>query len=406
MVWSFAGYPLRTAMYMGLHRDAAGMGPKTITPLTTEMRRRLWNTVLELALQSSLSSGGPPLISLDDFDTEPPGNFDDDQLLDTPNREEPAPKAQGEFAQTTIAIALRRTFPQRLAIVTYLNDLSSRGAYAETLKLDSELRTAYRDLSRILQTCRSKSLATGLKGPSDYELRALDMLLRRHFLSLHAPFFSAALQNETAFAFSRKVVVETALRLWRAAFPLPLSSESNHHGEVGDLLSRLAIYGSGFFRTASIHAFVLIAAELRTLLREEESLGPVALRPDLLAVLNDMKLYSWRRVEAGATNFRGYLVACMVGAHVEALRRGRSEEEAAARAIEAAGEAEERALGFFEEVVAREEAHGEGAFSAEIGGTGGTLYGASELAMEDWDYMVPDALFNSGAPESLNWILR
>ncbi|KAK3297791.1 uncharacterized protein B0H64DRAFT_416719 [Chaetomium fimeti] len=344
MVWATVGTTLRLAMYMGLHRDPEGLGPKTTTPLVAEMRRRLWNTVLELALQSSLNSGGPPMINLDEFDTEPPGNFDDDQLPGQEG-EAPVPRPSGQFTQTTMAISLRSLFPQRLAIVKCLNDLSSTGSYTDTLKLDAELREGYKTLTRSLQACRGPE-----KGPSDLELRVVDLLLRRYFLALHLPFFACALQ-ETMFTFSRRVVVESALRLWRAVFPVPLSMSADANTDW-DPLQRIAISGSGFFRIVAIQGFVAIAIELKSLLKEEESfgLGPVELRPDLVAMVQDYKVWSWRSMETGETNTKGYLVACMIYAQVDAMRRGMSDEDTVAYVVKSAEDSEEECLALFEQI--------------------------------------------------------
>lgn len=80
LVWIPVGQLMRTAMYMGLHRDPERL-PK-MNKFRSEMRRRLWNTILEIALQSSMDSGGPPLISLQEYDTCAPTNCDDSQLTD------------------------------------------------------------------------------------------------------------------------------------------------------------------------------------------------------------------------------------------------------------------------------------------------------------------------------------
>jgi hypothetical protein len=47
-VWISAGSLLRTAMYLGLHRDPAHFAK--IKPFHAEMRRRLWTTVVELTV--------------------------------------------------------------------------------------------------------------------------------------------------------------------------------------------------------------------------------------------------------------------------------------------------------------------------------------------------------------------
>ncbi|ODM18251.1 hypothetical protein SI65_06122 [Aspergillus cristatus] len=94
-----------------------------------EVHRRLWNTVLELALQSSLTSGGPPLISLQDYNTKPPRNFNDDKPL----ADDPVPSSADTFTQTSIARALRKTFAQRFAVDKCLNNLTFPETYKPTL---------------------------------------------------------------------------------------------------------------------------------------------------------------------------------------------------------------------------------------------------------------------------------
>lgn len=66
-------------MYIGLHKDSTHLPKKTV--FVAEMRRRLWNTILEVASQSGLISGTPPLVSPDGFDTASPENFDESDLL-------------------------------------------------------------------------------------------------------------------------------------------------------------------------------------------------------------------------------------------------------------------------------------------------------------------------------------
>lgn len=121
LVWISAGAVMRTAIYIGLHKDPAQL-PR-MSQLESEMRRRIWNTVLEMNLQFSLVSGGPCLISMEDFTTEPPGNFDDEQLTDTESDVRPA----NTYTQTSVSIALRKTFTARLAVIKFLNDVASTG---------------------------------------------------------------------------------------------------------------------------------------------------------------------------------------------------------------------------------------------------------------------------------------
>jgi hypothetical protein len=374
-IWISAGAQLRKAMYMGLHIDPAHL-PNTVT-FATEMRRRLWNTILEVTLQSSLTSGGPPLVSLNDFDTEPPGNFDDEQLV----AEDPVPKPEEDFTQMSIAIALRKTFPLRLAVTKFLNDLDSHGTYEETLRLDAELRASYKVLYRTLQGCKAR---TG-PSPSRFEVRVVDYLLHRYLSSLHVTFFGPAL-HEIAYAFSRKVVVDTSLKIWCAAYPsssiVSAQSRSDTASSDRDDLARLTACGSGFFRTVAMQAALLIAVELRTQLQEEECLGPVTLRPDLLCVLDDAKTWCLECIEAGETNIKGYLLMCVVAAQIEGLIGGLEKDELGKLLVKAAEDAVERCLPMLEKMAPQ------GRVDGSVAGLRQTSFNTPPEVMEDWDFMV------------------
>jgi hypothetical protein len=317
--WISMGAILRKAFYMGLHRDPDRL-PHSRSIFAAEIRRRLWNTVIELSLQSSLTSGGAPLISLGDFDTEPPGNFDDDQIMSAQTRLD----SLEDFTQTSVAIALRSTFPQRLTVVKFLNDLDSVGTYTETLRLDTELRKAYRILCQRLRAC---SLSNSSASPSSFEISAVEFLMHRYIASLHIPYLGPAL-TMSDFTYSRKVVIESSLKIWQAACPIPSSSTAMHNpsGDISspyfDELPRLVTNSSGFYPVAAIHSAFLIYIEVRTQLQEEMSLYPVPLRPDIASVLSDAKHWCLQVIDSGETNIKGYLLLNMISAQIEGLKQG------------------------------------------------------------------------------------
>lgn len=340
LIWISAGSLIRTAVHMGLHQDPARLS--NMTTFAAEMRRRLWNTVLEITLRSSMDSGGPPFISLDDFDAAPPGNFDDDQLM-TDNA---ISKPEEIFTQTSIAIDLRKTFPLRLSITKFLNDIGSSGSYDETLRLDLELRAAYKTLSR---TIRTSSLGTG-RSLSQFEKCVVDILMLRYLSSLHIPFFDSSL-HETAYAFSRKAVIETALKIWGALNPsssiMATPSRTSTTSLDQDDLVRLVTCGAGFFRNLAFQAGFVIAAELRTQICESESLGPEPLRPDLLSVMDDAKTLTLRCIEAGETNIKNYLLICVVSAQINGLMQGVPKDIFPKLLIKAAEDAVETCVSIF-----------------------------------------------------------
>lgn len=90
-------------MQMGLHHDPEYL-PR-MSPLNIELRRRLWATIMEMIVQSSLESGQPPLISFDDFDTKPPSNINDSEI-DESTQTLPRPKDRTIFTDTSLQLAL------------------------------------------------------------------------------------------------------------------------------------------------------------------------------------------------------------------------------------------------------------------------------------------------------------
>jgi hypothetical protein len=295
-VWISAGSLLREGMYIGLHRDPSRL-PRN-TRLAAEMRRRLWATILEISLQSCLVSGSTPHISLDDFDTEPPGNYDDDQLLD----DDALPRPDTQGTSSFVARALRKTFPQRLAVVRILNDIGSRGSYDDTLCIDTDLRQAHRNLATTLETACP---------PDSFAARAADFILRHHLVCLHMPYLGISFR-QTAYAYSRKVAVETSQRVWAIGHP----------ADPSDPLARLVVTSAGLFRTVLFQAAFIVALELKTQLQEDVSLGPAVPRPDLLAIVEQACPLTLRAIQAGRTNMKGHLLMSMVVAQVDGTRRG------------------------------------------------------------------------------------
>ena len=381
-VWISAGSLLRTAISQGLSQDPGYLPNMSL--FFSELRRRLWNTILEINLQACIAMGGPPLISLDDFNTEPPGNFDDDQLLHA----DAVSRSGTIFTQSSGAIALHKTFSARLAIARFLNNVNSRGSYEETLRLDEDLNVAYKALR---QPFLSYNAGSGLH-PSMYQLKVLDFIVYRYMLSLHVP-FSALLVRNSAYAYSRIVVIETSLKIWSTARPQPFTmaslwqSTEDTYPFGRDDLARLAICGNDFFRTTAMQACLLLALELRSEL-SHESLGPAPLRPDLLATLADSKEWALECIRAGETNSKAYLAICLVSAHIQGLRQRLGKEDIVMLMLKMLEEAEEDCLHILEEQAAQGE---DDAMTLELP--------SEEADMLDWNFLVSlDYRRRSSAP--------
>lgn len=339
-IWVSAGELVRTAMYMGLHRDPGYLPKGTI--FAAEIRRRIWNTVLEIALFSSVMSSGPPLLSIDDFDTRPPQNLDDEEIM----VEKPTPKAESSFTSMAVSLALRKMFPARLAIAKRLNGLNDHSGYTETLRLDSELRASYKNACKNLQPTND----AGTSNLSQFQTRFLDFTLRRYLVALHAPYFSAS-HHETAYAFSRKVVVESSLKMWNCVFQDSATAkprESEDRSQKQNDFWRMALCGNGDLRPCAGQACFMIAAELRAQVEEEEGLGPVTLRHDLLSAINDCKAWSLDAIRAGETNAKGYMFLGMVSTLLDGLMRRVPKEQLTQMLIASAEEALASCMEVFE----------------------------------------------------------
>ncbi|OAA53528.1 Transcription factor [Cordyceps fumosorosea ARSEF 2679] len=408
-LWISAGALVRTAMHMGVHRDPTDQFAASRPRLAHEMCLRLWSTVLELALQSSFVAGKPPLVSIDDFDAPCPGNFDDDQLM--PEVKDPLPKPNEDFTQTTISIALRKMFPLRLAAAKMLNDANTQETYEEAQKLDQGLRDIYKDVCRTLACARLVSPASAPR----FDTSALDVIVHRYISSVHVPFLDRG-QYDTAYAFSRQASVDAALRIWRATSRTwhrapPSVGLGSGNGftslPVADKFGRFARCGSaaGFFRSAAFHANLTVAFELKTQLREQESLGPAMLRPDLLSVLEDAKNFTLQCINAGETNVKGYIFICLITTQIYSLQQGMTSDQVRPAIVKAVEDALDVALHRLEKM----QRTGPGRKPADSGldSTYATALTTPSGVIPGYDSHVPDHMLQSTneAMDLMNWMI-
>ncbi|KAG8162356.1 hypothetical protein KVR01_008121 [Diaporthe batatas] len=411
-IWISAGGLIRGAITMGLHRDPRHL--PEMTPLAAEMRRRLWNTILEVTLQASLSKGGPPLLSTADFDAEAPGNFEDEALTSGPGH---LPEDHNDPTIMSIPRALRMTYPVRLKVTKFLNDHNpAGGTYEETIQLDTEVREALKSLRRSLHPLRNRPAAR-------FAAHAAELIMERYLASLHMPYYAASIYFP-AYAYSRQVILDVLLKIWCAvwpsssiaspASPAPAQTQTTYStpstaaaaaagsspASSEELLARLITSGSGFFRTCAVQVSFTIPMELHAQLQDDEGLpaGPGArahMRRDLAAVTSEVKAWSWRCLEAGESSVKGYLMASLLVAQTEALQRlGPAAGAGAGAGADSAGSAElarfliregqkdaEKAVLLLEAMVAATKQHGGAAPIVDE-------FGPSPGLTEDWDFTV------------------
>ena len=394
LVWISAGAVFRAAIYIGLHMDPTRL--LRMTFFEAEMRRRIWNTLLEILLQTSLESGGPCYISFDEFNTDPPGNFNDEDLMAT----DPTARPTNLYTHTSVAVALRKTFAARVAVVRFLNDIASAGTYKETLRIDTTLRAAY----KILRDALHGYTLDTVSGPSQFLLQAVDFTMQRYISALHVPFLGPSLQDPM-YAFSRKAVVDASLKIWTLARPFPTTTTTlpilptsetittavTPPASSADVfsteshLTRLCRCGAGFFRTSAFHASTFLAIDLRAQVQENDDISSMAPPPTRSTLIDDAATWYLQCMQAGETGIKGYLLFRFLATHIDATRRYVGHAKVPGLLVAAAEQAAQEALSLLEHVVAQTQG------GAGVVGTEDFDFQVSPDFMEDWDMVMSDS---------------
>ncbi|KAF7184681.1 hypothetical protein CNMCM7691_006043 [Aspergillus felis] len=297
-IWISIGSLIHSAMQLGLHRDPKHL--PAISVLQAELRRRLWYTILEFIVQSSLDSWMPPRISFDEFDTEPPSNINDDMLDESTTELQPCPK--GTLTATSVQLALIDTLSVRLRIVQLLNGLHSELSYDRVLSLSSDLIDA-------LQAC-SHWVKDG-DGSTPLHRNLLDYLIRRFMIPLHYSFSNQARTNPL-FHYSLKLSLDAALAM--------VSPEPDHG------FARLMATGGGVFREGVRCATSAISLELLAHVETQRLNGTLhrtrQYRDFLKQAVRDLISLSEERIRQGETNVKNHMFLSMILAQAEAVEAG------------------------------------------------------------------------------------
>ena len=188
--WTSAGELLRFAAAAGLHREPSFLGEK-ISLFDQEMRRRLWATMVEWELQSSVDRGMPPSSPLFLYDCVSPLNLDDEDLEESPGHI-PKPRQFHEYTATSFLHVSQRTLLLRTSLTTLLNDPNTRLEYDEVLRYEEQI---LRELDLIPQWANGSSPQLEVPSYVAVVRTLLDIQLRQFLILLHSPFALRANSN-------------------------------------------------------------------------------------------------------------------------------------------------------------------------------------------------------------------
>ena len=324
LIWISAGSLIRKAMHMGFHLDPVHF-PR-LNKFECEMRRRLWATIMEIAIQSSLDVGQIPLIRSNEFETRAPSNIDDSQM-DPHNNDEFDPKPMDEFTQSSASILLSKSLPLRLRITEFANNFHPDRSYEEALQLHTELSKACGQVALFGRPISPKS-----PGPTKFQIKMLEFLTHRFLLALHQTFTTGAKENPN-FYFSQKVCLEVASLLSANVFRFDTYSENDVD------FHRLCVYGTGLYRNVPLQASVTIGEELFSYLEGgvtsfAATKSNTTVEKELRKGIEDFKSFSETRLTAGETNYKGYVFASGLLAHANAINSAEQVDQAILRAVE------------------------------------------------------------------------
>ena len=297
LVWISIGSLVHSAMQIGLHRDPKHLPGTSL--LQAEIRRRLWATILDMVVESSLDSALPPRISFDEFDTEAPSNNNDDEMDETTLNLESHPK--DTYTRTSIQLILLDSLPLRLRIVQLLNGLNSQLSYLNVLTLSSEIANAQRACSKFLKENEKN-------GVTAFHRNLLDYVLRRYMIPLHCSFISEA-QSNPLFYYSRKASLDAATAI--------ISPEPDQS------FSSLMAIGGGLFREGIRCAVTVIGIELLSQVEAQRLDGTLHRNNKYIELLKQLLkeriALSTERIRQGETNIKTHMFLSMILAQAEAM---------------------------------------------------------------------------------------
>ncbi|KAJ5887345.1 hypothetical protein N7504_011392 [Penicillium tannophilum] len=300
LVWVSMGSVIRMAMQIGLHHDPKHLPVMSL--LQAELRRRLWATVLEMAIQSSLDSAMPPIISLDQFDTEAPSNYNDDEIDESTI--ELAAHPRSTYTTSSIQLILLDSIPTRLRILQLLSGFKAELSYQDVLSLSAEVTDSYYAYTKFGQ----ENISSGM---TPFHRNLIDYFVRRFLIPLHCLFASKA-QANPLFYYSLKVNLDVAMAI--------VSPEPDEG------FSRIMATGGGLFREGFWYATSIIGREILSEVSVQHREGTLHRKAQhrefLKQAVRDMISLAVARMHQGDTNVKIHMFLSMILAQTEATEKG------------------------------------------------------------------------------------
>ena len=207
-VWLLMGDCVRLAMRMGYHRDPARYSH--FSPFECEMRRRVWQTIVQADLLFSFQLGLPTVVRSNEYDTLPAGNYYEDQLYPEMRT---LPAEQPRDAPTFISFWIAGDLLCRpfRAIVESMNVLHGT-PYSQVLALSQQLDDGRSQIAPHLRNESAHPASNDGKGI--LKRIQLDQVYHKGMCVLHRKHMAEGLRNRT-YRPSTDACIQSALALLR-----------------------------------------------------------------------------------------------------------------------------------------------------------------------------------------------
>jgi hypothetical protein len=180
--WVNSGEVLRYAIAAGFHRSSELLAPGKTSEYEKEMRRRLWSTIAELELQSSIDSGQQSGLSGLYFDTRPPTNISD-VTFSRDKQQSSVGQPLEHHTSSSYLVWSMRSLPLRIHLTQLLNNPSTDLLYSDIMHYDSQLCSLLAELPKWTEDRTATASAL------------LDLQIRQFLLLLHRPYAKLASTN-------------------------------------------------------------------------------------------------------------------------------------------------------------------------------------------------------------------
>ncbi|KAI0973773.1 hypothetical protein F4678DRAFT_470980 [Xylaria arbuscula] len=254
----------KLAFTIGLHINPRAHA--SVTPFESELRRRLWLTVLELLTINALNSTLPLLLQAGDYHVPLPSDTADPHLGGPSDADaQHHAHTRHEELDCSLQLTLAKSLRLRMQIVRELNDGSRESSYEKTVALSTALQAHCRELTAFFQPEGQDTTNTNDTVMRGFHEKFLDTYFRRLILFLHRPFAHRA-RHDARYLPSRKTCLDASLIM--ASHTEAINMED---AAALDDFAYCCISGSGMFKGALGQDVILaISLEVITQVEEEE----------------------------------------------------------------------------------------------------------------------------------------